>query len=116
MLLLLALVLVTPTFAGIKEKHILGKWSYSLEAPDGNLTGSLLFHKKDGKLVGEVNTDQGAYIPLKNIEIRENKVLYFEVEVDYETLIVKLTMNKKDYSGSVSSQQGDVKISGKKLT
>jgi hypothetical protein len=114
-LLVLTLAIATPTFAGLKEKHILGKWSFSMETPDGTMTGSFLFHKKDGKLVGEVNTDQGDYVPLSNIEIRDNNVLYFEVETDYETLTVTLTIeNKKTYTGIVGSQQADLEITGKK--
>lgn len=115
-LLVLTIAIATPTFAGLKEKHILGKWSFTVETPDGSMTGSFLFHKKDGKLVGEVNTDQGDYVPLTNIEIRDNDVLYFEVETDYETLTVTLTIEKKKtYTGTVGSQQGKMDITGKKL-
>ncbi len=102
-------------YAGIKEKDVVGTWTYKVETPEGDITGKLIFEKKEGKLVGEVNTDDGEVIPINNIQIKENNVLYFEVDTDYETLEITLTVKGKAYEGNISSEQGDMPIVGEKV-
>jgi hypothetical protein len=103
------------SFAGIKEKDVIGTWKYKVETGMEALTGKLIIEKKDGKLVGNVDTDDGAYVTMNKIEIRENDVLYFEVDTDYETLKITVTVTKNAFEGTVSSQQGDMPITGEKV-
>lgn len=103
-------------YAGIEEKDVIGTWSYKVETPEGDLTGKLVFEKKEGKLVGKVNTDDGEFLDLSNIKIQENNVLYFEVETGYEALIIKVTIDGKSYTGTVESEQGgSMPITGEKV-
>ena len=103
-----------PSFAGIKEKDVIGTWKYKVETDMETLTGKLIIEKKDGKLTGTVDTDDGAYVTMSKIEIKDNDVLYFEVDTDYETLKITVTVTKNAFEGTVSSQQGDMPITGEK--
>ena len=83
---LFVLGIALPSFAGLKVKNVVGSWSYQIETEYETLTGTLIF-EKDGKgLTGQVITDDGQTIPLLKVEIKEDNVLYFEVEVDYNLL------------------------------
>ncbi len=101
-------------FAGIKEKDVVGTWKYTVETPDGDLSGDIVIEKKDGKLVGEVNTDDGEVIAISNVQIKENDVLYFEVDTGYEAMEVSVTVKGKSFEGTVSSEQGSMPIAGEK--
>ncbi len=111
---LFVLGLSLQSFAGIKEKDVIGTWKYKVETGMETLTGKLVIENKDGKLVGNVDTDDGAYVTMNKIEIKDNDVLYFEVDTDYETLKITVTVTKKTFEGTVSSQQGDMPITGEK--
>lgn len=112
--LLLVLAMSLPAMAGLKEKHVIGTWTYQAETGSETLTGTLTFKNTEGVLTGEVNTDMGDLITMTTVEIRDDNILYFEVPTDYEVLKITVTMNKKDYSGTIASQQGDMPISGEK--
>jgi hypothetical protein len=103
------------SFAGIKEKDVIGTWKYKVETDEGTLTGNLVFEKKEGKLVGEVNTDDGEIISISKIEIRDNDILYFEVESGYEILEVSVTVTKNTFSGTVGSEMASMPITGEKV-
>lgn len=103
-------------YAGIEDKDVIGTWSYKVETPEGDLTGQLVFQMKEGKLVGEVNTDDGEVLPLSNIQIKDDNVLYFEVETGYEALVIKVTIDGKSYTGTVESEQGgSMPMTGEKV-
>ena len=114
LLLLAILAMSLPALAGLKEKPVIGTWTYKLDTGYEMLTGTIEFKKSDGKLLGEVNTDDGLFIEVTKVEIRDNNVLYFEVPVDGDILQVSLTIDKKSYEGTVASSQGDVPITGEK--
>jgi len=115
LILLVVAAISIPSFAGLKEKDVIGKWTYKLETPDEILTGTLSFEKKDGKLEGEVNTDNAENFLLSNVEIRDNNVLYFELEPDYELIKVTLTVEGKKFTGTISVGGEEVPISGEKI-
>jgi len=103
-------------YAGIKEKDVVGTWTYKVETPEGDITGKLVFELKDKKLVGEVQTSEGEFIDITNIKIKENDVLYAEVETGYEVLTINMTIKGKSYEGTVESEQGGSMImSGEKV-
>ena len=114
LLLTLIIGLSVPALAGLKEKHVLGTWSFTVSAGSETLAGTLTFMKEDGKLAGQVSTDQGDYADMEKVEIRDNNILYFEVATDYEVLRISLTIDKKKYTGKVVSQQGEMPIEGEK--
>jgi hypothetical protein len=101
--------------AGIKEKDVIGTWSYTVETGEETLKGTLKFEKKEGVLVGEVHTEDGDVFTLTKVEIRDNNALYLELQPEYDILKITLTIDKKSYSGSVSTPEGDVPVTGEKL-
>ena len=115
LILLVVAAISIPSFAGLKEKDVIGKWSYKVETPDEILKGTFSVEKKDGKLAGEVNTDNAENFLLSNIEIRDNNVLYFELEPEYEVMKVTLTIDKNKYSGMLSTGGEQVPLAGEKI-
>ncbi len=114
-ILLFVMVISLPSFAGLKEKNVLGKWSYKAETPEGTITGFLKFEKKEGKLAGEVITSDGEIVPFAKVEIRDNSILYFEIEVDYQVLKATLTFEKKKYVGTIAAEGGEMAFTGEKV-
>ena len=92
---LFVLGIALPSFAGLKVKHVVGTWSYEIITDTETLTGTLKFEKDGKKLTGQVITDDGQIIPLSNVQIKENNVLYFEMEVDYNLLKSTMTIEGK---------------------
>lgn len=114
LMLLIIVAMSLPALAGLKEKHVIGTWTYEADAGSETLSGKLTFKKVDGKLLGEVNTDMGDFIQIEKVEIRDNNVLYFEVPVNYDVLQITVTMDKKSYSGKIVSPQGEIPLKGVK--
>lgn len=112
---LFVLGLAIPSFAGLKEKNVIGEWSYTVDTGQEILKGTLTFEKAEGKLTGMVNTSEGDSFSLSNIEIRDNNVLYFELQPDYEVMKISLTVDGKKYSGTVTVAGESVPITGEKL-
>ena len=112
---LFMLFVVTPVFAEIKAKHVAGTWTYNLQAPDGNLTGSLEFTKeKNDKLSGKVITDTGDTYTMIKVEIQDGDVVYFELQPDYELIKVSMTLKDDTYKGIVAVSQGEMPVTGEK--
>ena len=103
------------SFAGIKEKDVIGTWKYKVETDEGTLTGKLTIEKKEGKLVGEVNTDDGEVIAMSNVQLKDNDILYFEVDTGYESLIVSGTVKGKTFEGTVGNDQTSMPITAEKV-
>ena len=115
LLVLFVMGISLQSFAGLKEKHVIGSWKYKVEMGQATLTGILKFEKKEGNLSGEVITDNGETIPLKKVEIRENNVLYFEVEVDYDVINISVTVEGNKFKGMIGNVAGEVAITGDKI-
>ena len=106
MLVLFVLGISLQSFAAPKEKDFIGTWKYKVETDEGTLTGTMKVEKKDGKLVGEVNTDDGEVFTFSKIELKENDVLYMELDTGYETLELNLTLKDKVLEGTVGNDMG----------
>ena len=101
--------------AGLKVKDVVGTWSYEIVTDTETLTGTLKF-EKDGKgLTGQIITDDGQIIPMSNVQIKENNVLYFEMEVDYAPYSSTMTIEGKKYTGTISADGGEVPVTGAKI-
>jgi hypothetical protein len=111
-MLILAISLVS--FAGIKETDVLGTWKYKVETDQGDLTGVIIIEAKEDKLVAEVHTDEGEVLPFSKVEIRENDILYMEVDTGYEILELTLTVKGSSMEGTVGNAQGSFPISCEK--
>lgn len=112
---LFVLGMTLPSFAGIKVKDVVGTWSYTIETDYETMTGSLVFEADGKELSGEVVTDDGQTIPMTKVEIRDNNVLYFELEVDYNVMEATMTINGKKYTGTVAADGGELEVSGEKI-
>jgi len=104
-----------PSFAGLKVKDVVGTWSYEIVTDTETLTGTLVFEKDGKELSGMVVTDDGQTIPMDKIEIRDNNVLYFEMEVDYSLYKSTMNIDGKKYTGTIGNEGGEVPVKGEKI-
>jgi len=114
MLLFFVLLISLPSFAKLKEKAVIGTWKYKVETDQGDLTGTLQIEKKEGKLVGEVYTDDGQSFPFTKIEIQENDVLYSELSDGNQTYKISVKLKGKAFEGTVTNDQGTFPITMEK--
>lgn len=115
MLVLFVLGITLPSFAGLKEKDVIGSWKYKVETDQGTLTGVIKIEKKEGKLVGVVNTDEGETFDFNKVEITENEVLYMELDTGYEMLELSLTLKDKMLEGTVGNETGSFPMTCEKV-
>jgi len=115
MFLLFVLGISLQSFAAPKEKDVIGSWKYKVETDQGTLTGTLVFEKKEGELIGKVNTDDGEAFTFSKVELRENDVLYCELDTGYEILEISLTLKGKTFEGTVGSEGGSFPMTGEKV-
>lgn len=111
---LFVLGLSTQLFANISAKQVVGKWKYTIETDQGNMSGALKFVKKEGKLTGEVIIENGDVFPMTKVEIREGNTLYFELKPEYDAIKVTLKIDGKKFKGSGSTYEGDFPLIGEK--
>ena len=111
----MVLGIALPSFAGIKIKDLLGTWKYEAVVEMQTLAGKFSFEKKDGELIGEVNTGEGETFLMNTIEIREDNVLYFELGDNGEVYKVTVTLMKDKFAGTLSNGQEEAPISGEKI-
>jgi len=115
MLVLFVLGVSLQSFAGPKEKDVIGTWKYTVETDEGTLTGTLKFEKKEDKLVGEVNTDDGEVFVFSKLELRDNDVLYAELDTGYELLEISVTIKGKAFEGTVGNSGASFPMTGEKV-
>ena len=104
-----------PSFAGLQEKDVIGKWTYKVETEQGALTGFLNFENKDGQLAGHVISDDGETLKFTRVEIRDNNILYFELQPDDMVLKATLTVENNKFVGTVAAEGGEMTITGEKV-
>ena len=115
LVLLFAVAISLPSFAGLKEQDVVGKWTFKVETGEEAITGSLVFNMKEGKLSGEVSAGNSEVFPLANVELKENSVLYFELTPEYETFKITLTVKDKKFAGTVATENGDLPMTGERV-
>jgi len=81
----------------------------------GDLTGKFKIEKKEGKLHGEVYTSEGETFTFSKVELKEDDVLYMELNTGYEILEITLTVKGKAYEGTVGNEQGSFPMTGEKI-
>jgi hypothetical protein len=115
MLVMLILGISLSSFAVPKEKDVLGSWKYKVETDQGDLTGTIIIEKKEGKLVAEVNTDEGEMLSFSKVELKEKDVLHMELDTGYELLELSLTVKGKSMEGTLGTAQGSFPITMEKV-
>lgn len=109
------LAISLPSFAGLKPKNVEGKWSYEISMDGQTVSGTLKFERNGKELSGEVLTEEGYTFPMTKVEIRENNVLYFEMEADYVPYKSTMIIDGESYTGTVDRDGVEVPVKGKKL-
>lgn len=104
----------TQIFAEISSKQVVGKWNYTVVTNDGDLKGILNFVEKEGKLAGEVITDDGNVFPLTKIELKEGDILYFELQPEYDVYKGSVKIEEKKFKGTVNVGDGEFVLTGEK--
>ncbi len=113
-ILLFVLGFTSPIFAQLKSSEVAGSWKYNVVTDQGEMTGTFKFTENDGKLSGNVITNDGYTIPFTKIELKPENVLYLELKTDSDLIKVKVTVDGKKFMGTGSSSQGDAPITGEK--
>jgi len=114
-IILFVLGISTQLFAKIKAKDVIGTWKYTVVTDQGGVTGKLVFKEKDGKLTGEVVTNESGTFAMEKVEIKEDNVLYFELTPDYDTIKVTVKVDGKKFKGTGSTYQGDFDLLGEQV-
>ena len=115
MLVLFVLGISLQSFAGPKETDVLGTSKYKVETDQRDLTGKLVYEKNDDALVGKVNTDDGEAFTFSKVELKENDILYCELDTGYEILELTLTVKGKAMEGTVGNEGGSFPITCEKV-
>jgi len=116
LIVLLVLGVSTQVFGKLKEKHVIGQWKYSVETDQGSMTGSFNIIKEEGKLGGEVVTDDGYTLPFTKVEIKEDDTLYLEVTTDSDVITISVKVDGDVFNGTATSYMGEAPIVGEKQT
>ena len=101
--------------AQLEENDVLGNWKYTVETDQGQMTGVLKFKMKEGKLTGQVLSDDGGYFDLTKIELKKDNILYFELQPDYEVIKVSVKVDGDSFKGTGGTTQGEFALTGKKV-
>ncbi len=109
-----AMFLVLNVFAKLEESQIIGKWKYSVSTDGGVMNGVFNFTEKDGKLAGQVETDDGYIIPFSKIELKEENTLYLELQTDSDLIKISVKVEGNTFKGTGTSYQGEAPITGEK--
>ena len=99
--------------AEVKNKKILGEWTYEVsDAPYGYEKGSLIFSEKAGQTVCVVKLDAGE-LAVSDLKIVKNKVT-FTTQVQGNSINVELIRKKSKMTGMVDSPEGQKKMTAVK--
>ena len=112
---LFILCISAQVFAKITPKQIVGKWKYSVEMDQGELKGVFNFTEKEGKLTGEIVTEEGQTFAFSKVEIKEEDTLYFEFTPEYDLITITLQVEGKKFKGTGTSNGGEAPITGEKV-
>lgn len=113
-ILLFVLGISSPIFAKLDSKQLTGIWKYSVVTDQGDMTGVFKFVENEGKLTGEVLTNEGYTIPFTKIEIKEENQLYLELKTESDLIKVTVKVEGKTFKGTGTSFQGEAPITGVK--
>ena len=111
---LFVLAISSQVFAKITVKEVLGDWKYTVTTDQGALTGVIKIIEKEGKLSGNIISDDGNTFPATKMEIKEENILYFEIVTESDVIKVTLKIDGKKFTGTVGNDQGEIPITGEK--
>lgn len=115
--LLLAFLSITvfQTTAAPAIEEVKGEWKFnSPNAPYGYDTGSIVISEKEGALAGEIKFADGTKVELKDVKFEEN-VLKFGINVDYNFIPIKATIEGTKMKGTANTPEGDLPFEATKV-
>lgn len=100
-------------FASGATNDVVGTWNYEAPyAPYEYSTGKLIFAESGDKLTGKIKI--GEYeIEMRNVKAEGDKVS-FGAYVEGEYVSIKISIKKKEFTGTASYSEGSIEVSGKK--
>jgi hypothetical protein len=114
----LFLVFVAGSFdvsAKVRKKDLMGEWKYEAPtAPYGYEKGVFVFFEKDSKLKGELKLADGSKINFSDVKIEGDEVL-FTLYVEGTYITAKSKIKGDSLSGKVSTPDGEIEVSAKKV-
>ncbi|QIA07843.1 hypothetical protein [Draconibacterium halophilum] len=94
---------------------VIGEWKYEVpSAPYGYNAGTIVIEEKEGQLAGHIKLDDGYKIDLKEIAYSEEG-LKCGLYVDYNYVTLKLKVDGENMKGMVSTPEGEMPITAKKV-
>lgn len=115
LIILFILGVSTQLFAEIETSQVVGKWKYTVVTDQGEMTGVLKFVEKEGKLTGDVLSDDGNTFPMTKIELKEGNTLYFELKPEYDVIKVTVQIKGEKFAGTGSTYEGEFALTGEKV-
>ncbi|SHE95210.1 hypothetical protein SAMN05444274_10370 [Mariniphaga anaerophila] len=115
--MMLAFMATTISYANNASSHddVLGEWKFeSPNAPYGYNSGAIIIKEKDGALAGEIKFSDGTKVELKDILLEEG-VLKFGINVEYNYVLVKATIEGNMMKGTANSPDGKLPFEAKKV-
>ena len=113
--ILFILGISTQVFAKLKPNQVVGKWNYTVVMDEGEMKGVFSFSEKEGKLAGEIITEEGYTFAFSKVEIKEDNTLYFEFTPEYDLIAITLKVDGEKFKGTGSSNGGEAPITGEKV-
>lgn len=116
-LLLLAFLATTvsQTTAAPAKEDVKGEWKFnSPNAPYGYDKGSIVISEKEGALAGEIKFADGTKVELKDVKFEEN-ILKFGINVEYNYIPIKATIDGKKMKGAANTPDGDLPFEATKV-
>jgi len=99
--------------AKVKNKPILGEWTYEVsDAPYGYEKGSLIFSEVKGQTVCVIKLDAGE-LAVSDLKIVKNKIT-FTTSVDGNSVNIELIRDKNKLSGKADTPEGPKKLTAVK--
>jgi len=96
------------------NKAVTGEWKFEVpSAPYGYEKGVLSISEKEGTLTGEVKFEDGYKIKLKKLSFADG-VFKCGLYVDYEQISVKAKVVAGKMTGTVTTTDGEMKITAEK--
>ena len=100
----------------LQPSDIKGKWYFSYESRVGTIKGIFNIKEKDGKLSGDIVASEfGIKHQFSKIEIKENDVLFLQVDNDNNKFELLINIKNKEFTGSISSIAGKTQVTGIKV-
>lgn len=98
-----------------EKKDFLGKWQFeSPYAPEGYQKGIFFIQEKEGVLAGEIRFGDQNKVEMKDMLFADG-VFKFGIEVDYNYVNIKATIENNILKGTAASPEGELPFEAKRV-